>query len=61
MLDDTSCGCGKDVNLFQKGQIIDMNQADKTSKQISETKIGLRTVQCIIKNWKDSGEKCPPM
>ncbi len=55
MSEDTSCGYGKDVNLFQKGQIIGMHQAKKkTSKEIAET--GLRTVQRIIKNWKDSGE-----
>ena len=30
---------------------------EKTSKEIAEnTKIGLRTVQRISKNWKDSGE-----
>jgi len=57
MSEDTSCGCGKDDNLFQKGQIIGMHQAKKTSKEIAETTmIGLRTVQRIIKNWKDSGE-----
>ena len=43
--------------MFEKGQIIGMHQAEKTSKEIAETtKIGLRTVQHIIKNWKDSGE-----
>ncbi len=57
MPEDTSCGRGKYVNLFQKGQIIGMHQAKKTSKEIAETtKIGLRTVQRIIKNGKDSGE-----
>ena len=55
--EDTSCGHGKDVNLFEKGQIIRMHRAKKTSEEIVETiKIGLRTVQHIIKNWKDSGE-----
>ena len=45
MSEDTSCGHGKDFNLFQKGQIIGMHQAKKTSKDIAETtKIGLRTV-----------------
>lgn len=43
---------GKDVNLFQKAQIIGLHQAKKTET----TKIGLRTVQRIIKTWKDSGE-----
>lgn len=34
-----------------------MHQAEKTSKEIAETaKIGLRTVQRIIKNWKDIGD-----
>ena len=33
-----------------------MHQAEKTSKEIAETtKIGLRTVQRIIENWKDGG------
>ncbi|MED6288853.1 hypothetical protein CHARACLAT_030526 [Characodon lateralis] len=55
MSKDTSCGREKNVGLFQKGQIIGMHQAEKTSKEIAETtKIGLRTVQNIIKNWKDS-------
>ena len=57
MSKDTSYGHGKDVSLFEKGQIIGMHQAEITSKEIAETtKIGLRTVQCFIKNWKDSGE-----
>ena len=56
MLEDTYRGCGKDVSLFEKGQIIGMHQAKKTSKELAETtKIRLRTVQ-HIKNWKDSGE-----
>ena len=56
-LKDTSCGCGKDVSLFEKGQIIGMHQAEETSNEIAETtKIGLRTVQSVTKNWKDSGE-----
>ena len=57
MSKDTSRGRGKDVSLFEKGQIIGMHQAEKASKEIAETtKIGLRTVQRIIKNWKDSGD-----
>jgi len=57
MSKDTSRGRGKDVSLFEKGQIIGMHEAEKTSKEIAETtKIGLRTVQRIIKNWKDSGD-----
>ena len=48
MSKDTSCGHGKDVNLFQKGQIIGIHQAKKTSKEIAETtKIRIRTVQRI--------------
>ncbi len=54
MSEDTSCGRGKDVNLFQKGQIIGMRQAKKTSKETAETtKIVLRT---FIKNWKHNGK-----
>ncbi len=49
MSEDTSCGRGKDVNLFQKGQIIGMHQAKKAFKQIAEAKIELRTVQRNIK------------
>lgn len=44
-------GRGTDVSLFEKGQIIGMHQAEKTPEEIEETtKIGLRTVQHIIKN-----------
>ena len=57
MSEDSSCGRGKDVNLFQKGQIICMHQAKKASKQIAETtKTGLRAAQHIIENWKDRRE-----
>ena len=57
MSKDTSRGRGKDVSLFENGQIIGMHQAEKTSKETAETtKIGLRTVQHIFKNWKASGE-----
>lgn len=34
MLKDPSYGHGKDVNLFQKGQFIGMNLAEKTSKYL---------------------------
>ena len=45
MSKDTSRGHGKDVSLFS------MHQAEKTSKDIAETtKIGISTVQRIIKN-----------
>ncbi|MEQ2222275.1 hypothetical protein ILYODFUR_024466 [Ilyodon furcidens] len=57
MSKDASHGGRKDVSLFEKGQIIGMHHAEKTSKEIAETtKIGLRTVQRIIKNWKDTGD-----
>ena len=58
MSKDTSRGRGENVSLFERGQIIGMHQAEKTSAlQIAETtKIGLRTVQRVIKNWKDSGD-----
>ena len=40
--------------MFQKGQIIGLHQAKKTTKEINETtKIELRMVQRIIKTWKD--------
>ncbi|MED6272004.1 hypothetical protein CHARACLAT_025883, partial [Characodon lateralis] len=55
MSKDTSCGRGKKVCF--RSQIIGMHQAQKTSKEIAETtKTGLRTVQHIIKKWKDSGD-----
>ena len=40
--------------LSQRGQTIGMHKAEKTFKEIAETtKIGLKTVQHIIKNWKE--------
>lgn len=39
--------CGKDVSLCEKGQIIDTNIAETT-------KIGLRTIQRIIKSMTES-------
>uniref|UniRef100_A0A8C9RQZ3 Transposase Tc1-like domain-containing protein n=1 Tax=Scleropages formosus TaxID=113540 RepID=A0A8C9RQZ3_SCLFO len=53
MSEDISCSRGKDVTLFQKGQIIGLHQAKKTTKEIAET---TKTFQSIIKTWKDSGE-----
>lgn len=39
------------VEKTEKGQIIGMHQAEKSSEKIAETtKSGFRTVQCIIKN-----------
>lgn len=52
MLKDTSCGCGKDVSLFKKGQIIGMYQAEKASKEIAETtvlKLGSEQSSILIK------------
>ena len=47
----------KNVTLFRNGKIIGLHQAKKITKDITETtKIGFRTVQCVIKTWKDSGE-----
>ena len=58
MSKDTSRGCGKDDSLIEKAQIIGMHQAEKTSKEIAETtKIGLRTVKIITKNWKATSRK----
>ena len=62
MSEDISCGPGKVVTLFQKGQIIVLHQEKKTTKDVDETaKIGLRTVQHIKKkkikipqNWRKS-------
>ena len=56
MSEDTSCGRGKDFTVFQKGEIIGLHQA-RITKVIAEIpRIGLRTVQPIIKAWKDNGE-----
>ncbi|KAK1786370.1 hypothetical protein P4O66_017607 [Electrophorus voltai] len=42
MSKDTSCGRGNDVNLFQKGQIIGMQQAEKTRILLKLLKLALR-------------------
>ena len=67
MSEDISCGRGKDVTPFQQGPIISFHQAKKTTKEIAHTtKTVLRTVRCIFKTWKGSGElsssgkKCGP-
>lgn len=45
MSKDTSCGIEKDVGVFEKGQIIGIHKAEKTSKEITKTtKIRLTTV-----------------
>jgi len=49
MSEDTSCGRGKDVNLFSN--YWHASNKDGRKKEIAETtKIGLRTVQRIIEN-----------
>lgn len=54
---ETSCGSGNYVTLFKSVQMIGLHQGKQTAKEITETfKIGLRTVQCINKTWKESGE-----
>ena len=37
MSEDISCGRGKDVSLFQKGEITGLHQEKKTIKEIGET------------------------
>lgn len=37
MFEDMSHGHGKDITVFQKGQIIGLNQAKKTTKDSGET------------------------
>lgn len=45
MAADISCGHRKDITLFQKGQIIGLHQAKKTSQEIADTtKLELRIV-----------------
>ncbi|GBM58445.1 hypothetical protein AVEN_269135-1 [Araneus ventricosus] len=47
----------KYVSDFKKGEITGQHQSKKTTKEIAEiTGIGLRSLQRIIKTWKDSGE-----
>lgn len=43
--------------MFQKGKTAGLDRAEKTTKEIAEISgTGLRTVQSIIKNWKESEE-----
>ena len=57
MLEDICCGPGEDVTLFQKGPILGLHQAKKSTTKIAETtRIRLKSVQGIIKSWRDSGE-----
>lgn len=45
------------LGVVVQNEIIGMHQAENRCKEIEETtKIGLRTIQRIIKNWKDCGE-----
>ena len=54
---NTSCGCGKDVSLFKKGQIHwHVSSRENIKGDAETTQTGLRTVQYIIKNWKDGVE-----
>ncbi|GBM58442.1 hypothetical protein AVEN_269132-1 [Araneus ventricosus] len=47
----------KYVSDFKKGEITGQHQSKKTTKDIAEIPgIGLRSVQRIIKSWKDSDE-----
>lgn len=56
MSKDTSSGRGKDFekSLFEKGQNNGKHQASKEAAET--TKIGLRSVQGMLKNWKNSGK-----
>lgn len=58
MLKDISRCSERDINrLCQNGRVTGKNQAKKTWRELVETmKVGLRTVQRIIKNWTDIGE-----
>lgn len=47
MLEDVSCGCGKDATVSQKGQIIGLHQA-KINKKIIELS------PKRIKRWQDN-------
>lgn len=48
MSNDTFHGHGKEVSLYEKGQIMGMHQAGRVSKEIRKTtKIGLRTVHVL--------------
>ena len=54
MSEDIAYSCGKDVTWSHKGQIIGLHQPKKTTKEIAETtKIGLKTVQRIIKTFQE--------
>ena len=53
IIEDISCGRGKDVTLFQKAYLTSLHQENKTTKKTAATtKIGLKTVQRIIKTWR---------
>ena len=48
---------GKDLSLFDKGRIIGLHGADKTTREINEeTGVGCRTIQRTIAYWKQYGE-----
>ena len=45
-MEDTSCDCGKDASLFQKGQNIGLDKANKRTEGIAEsTNMGIKIVQ----------------
>ena len=48
---------GKDLSLFDKGRIIGLHGAGKTTREINEeTGVGCRTIQRTIAYWKQYGE-----
>ena len=51
MSEDTACGHGRAITLFQRGQIIGLRQANKTTKQTAETET--KTVQHITKDLEE--------
>lgn len=54
MSKDTSPERGKEKSLFEKGQTVGKQQAYKETAET--TKIGFRSVQGMLKNWKNSGK-----
>jgi transposase len=57
MTDPFQKQCGKCVSAFETGQIVSLQQAGKSTREMSQiTVIGLRTVQRIIAKWKMAGK-----
>ena len=49
--------CGKDLSLFDKGRIIGLHGAGKTTRKINEeTVVGCRMTQQTIAYWKQYGK-----